>query len=127
VAPYKVVIHMSKTDKTDPYWVKCLKYGTEVHNHIDGECRFEDVNVLMMNWRARPWPAAPCELLAGYRGRRYMTDASLWARAGRVKEIAGFDEAKARNKLRGLLKSDCIEDVDVVPFRHRHNACWEVN
>ncbi len=31
---------MAHTDKTDPYWVKVVRYGREEHNHTRGVCDY---------------------------------------------------------------------------------------
>jgi hypothetical protein len=33
---------MSRTDKTDPYYVKTHRYGIEKHNHSRGECDYDE-------------------------------------------------------------------------------------
>lgn len=110
-----MVIHVSHTDKTDPYWIK-----------INGECRFE-IYTSQAEYHNR---TAPCELRAGYNPTKlYRNRTGLWGRPEAVGYNARLEEKAARNKarmkLQAIKKSNCIEDADVVPYRHRHNAVWE--
>lgn len=126
-----MVIQMSDTDKTDPYWVKRYLYGTVIHDHRKGECRVDSLEEFK-EIPFRRYSTAPCEFWAGRitRWRKYRPNPGLWGRGGDgVKSAAGHMEASARNEvrmaLRRAVKSDCVEDVDVVPYRHRHNAVWD--
>lgn len=120
---------MSKTDKTDPYWVKRFIYGEIRHNHSKGECRYETIDSLkasgVMSGSYR-WSDAPCEFYAGYRSRKYLANAALWGRHGCIKEKAALQESRARAQTRKSLREALKGDVEAVvePTRHRHNAVW---
>lgn len=47
---------MSRTDKTDPYWVKAQRYGVVRHNHVSGVC---EVSTERRWWHPTCWLEVP--------------------------------------------------------------------
>jgi hypothetical protein len=115
---------MSKTYKTDPYWVKLRKKRVarrEIHDHRDGLCDFDEAIK-----QTRFWPRK-CGYTVSYYGYNdgFFEVRSRWIKA----EIAlsrGAERAKLRKDRDELLKLDIenMQDYDVVNPNHRHAANW---
>lgn len=120
---------MSRTDKTDPSWVK-LKYPSRVrrecHNHEKGICDLTEPT--RGDWRAPYRGGEHCYYDVSYYGWNegfYGRGAGRWFRA----ELAasnGANRAKLRKDLHEMLKLDFegIEEYDVINPRARNAALW---
>ena len=65
---------MSKTDKTDPYWVKLHRYGIEDHDHRYGDCDYDPNHSLhddTRTWRSRDYHYPDCSKIMPYRSYGY--------------------------------------------------------
>lgn len=120
---------MSRTYKTDPYWVKIKKskIAKEYHDHSLGECDFD------------PNPGRKCfywktKNNCGYTISYYAYHGGFWARgyASWLHSEIKADNGSARTELRKdvtemkKLSFDDIKDYDVVNPRHRHSAIWNM-
>lgn len=110
---------MSKTDKTDPFWVYIMRYGVEVHNHERGECDIEEWTPgtsFTNRWlRNRCWKTSDG---IHYRNSYAGSDYSPRYTANRM-------ERGARAKLRADCKKALYDpDHEIEPYRHRHGAAW---
>jgi len=126
---------MSKTDKTDPSWVKALRKDSpeikEYHDHTkkdeDGYiiCDIDDVEKPnIFYWQRR----GSCAYDVSY----YGWNNGFYARPPRGKEIRnlmeGANRAKWRKARQDMLKLDPedMEDYDVKSYQNRHSALWEM-
>lgn len=120
---------MSKTDKTNPSWVKALRKDspeiTEYHDHSQHACDIDDVkgdrvfywnrrgscgyNVSYYGWHNGFYPRPP-------RGRSYRQE-----HEGRMRAAL----RKAKHDMLKLSRDD-IEDYDIKSYQHRHSALWEM-
>jgi hypothetical protein len=122
---------MSKTDKTDPPWVKALRRNspeiTEYHDHRAGVCDIDEIeeegNRVFYWQRYRH-----CGLAVSYYGWHN----GFYSRPPRGKHIRnlmeGSHRAKWRDSARNALKMsrEDMEDADFPIFHHRHAALWEM-
>lgn len=113
---------MSRTDKTDPYWVRLNAYGREDHDHRNGVCDLDafDPCGAPYGWRHR---TCGLRLPAGDEpSQTYWSTASVGYAANRTERAA-----------RGRLRTQLVEarklvdrgDVDIEPVRHRHGVLWD--
>lgn len=120
---------MSKTDKTNPTWVK-IKQGLEVsasyiyavHNHADGVCDLEVFDPreqwVWRRGRCRAYLYSdPGDGFAKYRHPRALKLA--------CNQRERSERRRVRDALRGRTPCD-FEDVDLVQYRSRHSAWWDV-
>jgi hypothetical protein len=115
---------MSRTHKTDPYWVKLRKKKSarrEIHDHTDGICNFEEAT-RMYRW----WPRK-CGYTVSYYGYNdgFFEIRSRWLKS-EIKlshHAARAELRKDRHEMLKLDKDDLI-DYDVVNPNHRHSAIW---
>ncbi len=115
---------MSKTDKTDPYWVKKYRYGDIEHNCHGKECVPEKFG--SRSWRKSYQQGVTCF----YRiPGRYAYQIALCGRGGKgYWEHANSRERAARNQTRMSLRQIQLtgdDEIDVVPTKHRHSAWWD--
>jgi hypothetical protein len=114
--------NMSRTDKTDPYYVKLHRYGVEEHDHINGECDYDpDENLHDPgNWRARKYTWRSCTKTqpnASY------TRNNWFARPKAVRIVANYQHRSERRKVKEMLAKG---EYDSVPMHRtgRGNALW---
>jgi hypothetical protein len=120
---------MSKTDKTDPVWVKLRRESparVEFHNHNNGVCNFTEWYNSEMTFY--PYSQRAC----GYTVSYYGYHAGFYARPPHGKwyrrDFYGRERAKlrkAKHEMRKLSRED-IEDYDIESRQHRHSALWEM-
>ena len=120
---------MSKTDKTDPTWVKALRKDSpeirEYHDHRFHPCDIDEVNGdRVFFWMRR----GSC----GYNVSYYGWHNGFYARPPRGRSYRQEHEGrmragwrKARQDMLKLSRED-IEDYDVKSYQHRHAALWEM-
>ena len=115
---------MSKTDNTNPTWIKLLQnpeWREEVHDHRDGICDIELVK------KCFEYPRYGC----GY-GASDLGNQHVWCRSRRYEQIYRKESnGKARNnlrmdmqELRKMTRED-IEDCEFLSYPHRHQALWD--
>lgn len=123
---------MSKTYKTNPYWVKVNKAKTsklvkEYHDHRNNPC---DLDMYSGGPRCFWWQRR--EQKCGYDVSYYGYRGGFYSRPRRGKEISNIMEGSMRAGWRkakhDLLKldRDAVEDYDVKSYQHRHSALWEM-
>lgn len=121
---------MSKTDKTDPYWVKgndpTQRARTEYHDHSTGDCDIADAKGREVFWYSRSGNCGYNIPYYRWNDGFYSNAVGRWAKA--EKKIR---EGSARTKLARdrhelvKLSRDEIENYDVINPRHRHGVLWE--
>lgn len=103
---------MSRTDKTDPYWVRVTRYGIEHHNHERGPCDLHEWKP-NLGWR---YNYAHCYRALDWReGQSFYSTRTAWA--------ANYYERSERNSVRMALRK-YMDDDDIPDYRHRHGALW---
>jgi hypothetical protein len=115
---------MSRTRKTDPYWVKLRKRKSarnEIHNHEDGICNFEEAITEPYLWPHK------CGYTVRYYGYNngFFEIRSRWLKS-EIKLSHGAARARLRKDKHEMLKLDMADlvDYDVVNPNHRHGAIW---
>jgi hypothetical protein len=120
---------MSRTHKTDPYWVKLSRPSRirkEHHNHEKGICDLTEPT--QGNWRVTFRRGKYCYYTVSYYGWNegfYGRGAGSWFRA-ELAETNGSNRAKLRKDIHEMLKLDFegIEEYDVINPRARNAALW---
>ena len=107
---------MSRTDKTDPWWVKKNRYGIEHHNHENGVCDGVD-NVTSNGW----WSVDCGKTFAdSWRGEYYNYC------VGPMPKDARRHDRKQRRAADRKAMQDALYDPegweDTVPLNHRHGV-----
>lgn len=107
---------MSRTDKTDPYWVKVERYGIEDHDHRNGVCDYE----ISSKEKGSPrWKYQSCEdtMSGGWAySSRYDERASV------VKWWSNYFERSNRRETKRLLRKGDYDSI--APYKNRHSAGW---
>jgi len=115
---------VSRTDKTNPLWVKLLQnpeWREEHHNHRNRDC---DLGPMTKDWH---YPHNHCDYWISDLGNQH-----VWIRSSRS-EQAYREEAngKARNDLRMAMRDiekmsrEDVEDCEFLSYQHRHQARWD--
>jgi hypothetical protein len=118
---------MSKTDKTQPVWVKANdpQQHIEYHDHRHGICDIEEYDpkkhryiTYWFNHCHRDLPRGRFFYMSYPRGKS--------AQAYRAKDL-GRERGELRRKIRDWMKSSLedIYDDEYGTNQHRHNALWE--
>lgn len=121
---------MSKTDKTDPSWVKLLRPSPvrrTIHNHQHGICDL--VPPRANYWRAPFHGGDYCYYTVSYYGWNngfYGRGPARWLKA-EVRQRHGATRAKLRKDVQEMLKLDSegIEEYDVINPKARNSALWD--
>ncbi len=121
---------MSKTDKTDPTWVKALRKDSpeisEWHDHRFGPCDIEEIDGhRVFFWQRRNKNCGYSVSYYGWHNGFYARPPSsrYYRREKEGKMRAGW--RKARQDMLKLSGED-LEDYDVKSYQHRHSALWEM-
>jgi hypothetical protein len=104
--------NMSRTDKTDPYFVKLHRYGVEEHDHRTGICDYDpDENAHDPGNCSKTQPI-----------QRYYAD-GWFERPKSVQIEANYQHRSERRKVKEMLAKG---DYDSVPVHRtgRGNALW---
>jgi hypothetical protein len=122
---------MSRTDKTDPEWVKLNRYGHESHDHTHGECDYRPRNNHHRSWWPREraysprfrhtftWAIKPrCDDEQPYRA--YYDSNWYWRPKG-VRWEANRMHRAERQRVRMALRTG---EEDIAPYRPRGAAMW---
>lgn len=120
---------MSRTHKTDPYWVKLKKMKhlrEESHNHTKGVCDIAEPTG--GNWRTPFSGGVHCQYTINYYGYNggFFNSTSRWAQA-EIKRENGGDRCTLRKDVCNMRNLDIeeLEDYDVINPRHRHSVLWD--
>lgn len=115
---------MSKTDKTNPLWVKLLQnpeWCEERHDHRNGIC---DVQPIENGFR---YPHSHCGYWVSDLGNQY-----VWVRHTKSEQAYRKEaNGRARNELRMDMQElrkmtrDDVEDCEFLSYSHRHQALWD--
>lgn len=110
---------MSRTDKTDPYFVKLNRYGVEHHDHRSGTCDYHSVP--KQGTSQRPWSSGVCERRMPH---EYWWDSNLWGQAAAVRQESTRQNRVERRNVKAALASG---DYDSVPKQGtgRSQAIWD--
>jgi hypothetical protein len=113
---------MSKTDKTDPYWVKVERYGVEHHDHRNTDCTMDDY--LPYVWPRTPWLSRQTcykDLTWGDMQTAFASHKDPWNSPNKLER--GI-RARLRADMAEARKLDDYEDLDIPPYQPRHGASW---
>lgn len=116
--------YVSKTDKTNPLWVKLLQnpeWREERHNHYNGVC---DVQPITHDFH---YPHTSCGYWVSNLGTQH-----VWVRPREHEQLYRIEaNGKTRNDLRMAMREimkmtrDDIEDCEFLSYPHRHQALWD--
>jgi hypothetical protein len=118
---------VSKTDKTNPFWVQIKQnpeLQKEVHDHRNGICD--------LKFRDQPWrDRYSCNYYVSYyskNGRKIFGRCSAAEQSYR-NEANGSARTQLRNTMSELRKMSLndVYDHDVKNPHHRHQALWDVD
>lgn len=118
---------MSKTDKTQPYWVKLAQNPDdrkEFHNHQRGICDIDNFNPKRNNYFTY-------RLNHCYYKLRKVNEYWIFNGRPHVKHYRPYhvraERAQLRNKIHNWLKMNFedIYDDEFGNYQHRHSALWE--
>lgn len=115
---------MSRTDKTNPTWVKLLQnpqWREEQHDHRNGECILKPIT---KDWH---YPRVDCGYWVSDLGNQH-----VWSRHTKSEQMYRQEaNGKARNNLRMDMREimkmarEDIEDCEFLSYPHRHQALWD--
>lgn len=134
MSPWRYTV--SRTDKTDPGWLKAVNYAPIHHDHRNGECveeTFEDAQFWATRRPRYSWPKAPtCTRYFGWRYSHvsrhiYGVHApgdfirDVWTAPERQRERLGMRDAMRLYNADG---EDALDGYDFENRQHRHGATW---
>lgn len=119
---------MSKTDKTNPYWVQLRQNPAireEHHNHANNVCDLDISNLDCYTWRITR--RARCTY--SFKGKycytlKYYDWRGTWFESY-VDEYNGGERARVRMASHEIRKLTDYEDYDFPNYQHRHGARWD--
>lgn len=98
---------MSRTDKTDPYFVKLHRYGIEDHDHSTHKCDYDPNENLHKNTRHRHWNSCSKQ----QRCVHYYND-NWFGQPKAYREESIRQHRVSRRKVKSLLHKGRYEDID---------------